>query len=105
VAAHLDDPAVDALLALEGDQALGWVAVLPGGEVGRLAELWVTPAARGRGIGTLLAHRAIDFCGRALFKHVLAAFGDAATQRLLKRVGFAPIADGGAEFVEYIRAG
>jgi GNAT superfamily N-acetyltransferase len=103
VAAHLDDPAVDALLALEGDRALGWVAVLPGGEVGRLAELWISPGARGRGIGTLLAHRAIDFCGRALFKHVLAAFSDRATARLLQRVGFAPVA--GAEFVQYVLTG
>jgi GNAT superfamily N-acetyltransferase len=99
VAAHLDDPAVDALLALEASDAVAWMAVLPNGEVGRLAELWVAPDVRGRGIGTLLAQRAIDFCGRALFKHVLAAFDDQATGRLLERVGFAPV---GVEFVQYV---
>jgi GNAT superfamily N-acetyltransferase len=99
VAAHLDDPAVDALLALEAGVAVGWVAVLPNGEVGRFAELWVAPDVRGRGIGTLLARRAIDYCGRALFKHVLASFEDQATARLLQGVGFTPV---GAEFVQYV---
>lgn len=98
-AAHLDDPAVDALLALRGDAAVGWVAVLPNGQVGRLAELLVAPAARRGGVGWLLAARAMEFCARATFKHVLAICEDENARRLLDRTGFVPV----AQFVDYVR--
>jgi GNAT superfamily N-acetyltransferase len=104
---HLDDPSVHVAMALAEKGAvgtagaLGFVAVLPAGEVGRIADLFVVSSSRRTGIGTMLLKAALDFCGRAMFKHVLmgcpAASGHA--RSLLVRAGFVEV----ARFTEYAR--
>jgi ribosomal protein S18 acetylase RimI-like enzyme len=67
---HLDDPHVDALLALKEQQAAAKVAVLSVGEIGRIEDLYVAERFRGQGIGLTMMSRALEICARSLFKHV-----------------------------------
>ena len=41
-------------------RAVGWVALIPRGEVGWLEDLWVEPAWIGRGVGRLLFEHAAE---------------------------------------------
>jgi len=68
---HLDDPHVDALLALKDGRAVAHVGVLAAGEIGRIESVYVTKPMRGRGVGTLMISRAMEICARSLFKHIL----------------------------------
>ena len=68
---HLEDPHVDALLALKDGRAVAHAGVLAAGEIGRIESVYVTEAMRGRGIGTLMISRAMEICARSLFKHIL----------------------------------
>lgn len=69
---RLDDPHFDSQIAIRDGVAVGAVGVMAVGELGRLNGPWISPAARGQGLGTLLMSRAIDTCVRALFRHVFA---------------------------------
>lgn len=68
---HLDDPHVDALLALRDGRAVGRAAVLAVGDVGRIDDVYVAPNARRQGVGRLLLARALEVCARSVFRHVL----------------------------------
>src|SRR5207244_994997 len=68
---HVEDPHADAALALGGGRAIGRALVLAVGDVGRIADLYVAPAARRQGVGRALLARAIEACGRSAFRHVL----------------------------------
>jgi ribosomal protein S18 acetylase RimI-like enzyme len=68
---HLDDPHVDALLALKDGRAVAHVGVLAAGEIGRIESVYVTKPMRGQGVGTLMISRAMEICARSLFKHIL----------------------------------
>jgi GNAT superfamily N-acetyltransferase len=89
---HLDDPHVDALLALHQGQPAGYAAVLSTGEGGVVTDLFVAEGLRGRGYGKVLAAGVIDICQRSLFKHVLCALpsGEDAALAFAGRLGFAP---------------
>jgi ribosomal protein S18 acetylase RimI-like enzyme len=90
---HLDDPHVDALLALQDGQAVAGVSVLAMGEVGRIDQLYVSEGHRREGLGKLMLSRALEICARGLFKHVLLSTSPAETaaQALFKDFGFEPI--------------
>ena len=60
-----------------------------------LFQLWVTPEARGRGVGDALLHAAIDWArqyGAGLVK-LGATCGDTAAIRLYQRAGFVEVGD------------
>jgi len=86
---RLDDPHFDSLLALREGQTLGTVGAMAVGELGRLTGPWISPSARGQGLGKLLMSRVIDICARALFRHVFAALDPAcAVAESLRNAGF-----------------
>ena len=86
---HLDDPHVDALLALRDGHAVAGISVLAMGEIGRIEQLYVAEKHRRRHLGTLMVNRALEICARALFKHVLlASSSEQAAQALFKQSGF-----------------
>jgi GNAT superfamily N-acetyltransferase len=91
---HLDDPHVDALLALEDGKAVAMIAVLAMGDVGRIEQLFVSESARRRGLGQVMVSRALEICARSLFRHVLAGQGeaDSTTGILLGKNGFEEVA-------------
>jgi GNAT superfamily N-acetyltransferase len=90
---HLDDPHVDALLALRDGQAVAGISVLAMGDVGRIDQLYVAEPFRRQGLGRLMLSRALEICARALFKHVLVSCPPEAfaAQPLLAGVGFEPV--------------
>ncbi len=87
---HLDDPHVDAVLALSDGQAVGYTAVLSTGDAGLVTDLFVRPDRRGRGYGRALAGRAFDICHRSLFKQVICALpeDEPASIAFAVRMGF-----------------
>ena len=94
----LDDPHVDALLALRGGVPVAAVALLGDGEVGTVTDLYVSPTERGWGTGRLLLDRALEASGRSGHKHVLAGVEPGAT-RLFTAVGFEAV----GQWVQYVR--
>ena len=104
------------LLAFEGDEPVGWVAVAPRGELARVdrsratprvdnADVWVIPCvtvrktARGRGIALALIHAAVGFAAEqgAPFVEAYPRSGDErtgddnayfGTEPLFRRAGF-----------------
>jgi ribosomal protein S18 acetylase RimI-like enzyme len=97
--AHLDDPHYDALIALENGHAVAHIGVLAIGEIGLIEEVFVVESHRSRGLGTTMMGRAMEICGRSLFKHVLLCVSptNAPAVALYKRFGFRKI----GEWVEY----
>ena len=87
---HLDDPHVDALVAIKDQKAAAFVAVLSVGEIGGIQEMFVTPLLRGQGIGRTMMSRAMEICARSLFKHVFVGVGpeNAAAVGLYSKIGF-----------------
>lgn len=67
---HLEDPHVDALLALKDGVAIAMVAVLSVGDMGCIEDLFVSEAHRRQGIGRTMMSRAMEICARSLFKQV-----------------------------------
>jgi GNAT superfamily N-acetyltransferase len=76
-----------ALVAVEGGRVVGSVATMPYGPFAWISMVLVEPAARGRGVGTLLLER-----GLALVPPTVAARLDAtpAGEPLYRKLGFAP---------------
>lgn len=65
-------PVGAALLAVEGDEAIGFVGIRRFADgVGELKRMYVTPAGRGRGTGRALAAAAIDAAGALGYREVL----------------------------------
>lgn len=90
---HLDDPHVDALIALRDGKPIASVSVLAAGEGGLIEKVYVVPEARRQGVGRTMMSRALEICARSLFKHVMlsvAADNDAA-QALYASLGFKKI--------------
>ncbi|HWP39502.1 MAG TPA: GNAT family N-acetyltransferase, partial [Tepidisphaeraceae bacterium] len=100
---HLDDPHYDALLALKQGTAVAHVGVLAMGEIGVIQELYVAPAFREQHIGTSMMWRALEICGRSLFRHVFAGVDpdDAIAQHLLAKLGFRRV----GQFIAYEKPG
>jgi len=92
---HLDDPHVDALLALKDTKAVGKVYVLAVGEIGSIEHVFVSAPFRGQGIGRTLISRAMEICARSLFKHVFLSVDpeNAAAIALYAKFGFEKIGD------------
>jgi ribosomal protein S18 acetylase RimI-like enzyme len=67
---HLDDPHYDALLALHEGKAVAMAGVLSAGEIARIAQVFVSPAHRRRGVGSTMLSRALEICARSLHKHI-----------------------------------
>jgi GNAT superfamily N-acetyltransferase len=82
---HLDDGHYDALIALEGNRAIGRVGVLAVGEIGLIQELYVIPSHRNRNIESSLLARAVEIGARSRFRHLFAGGGP---PELLKEAGF-----------------
>jgi len=73
VAAHrarLDDPHVDALLAMKEAAAAGSAALLCAGELGLVGTLYVAAAFRQQGVGKALMVGLLDLAHRAVLRHV-----------------------------------
>jgi GNAT superfamily N-acetyltransferase len=87
--AHLDDPQVDAWVALSAGRAVGTVTLQVSGEAAALREWYVDPASRRRGIGRLLLARAFDLGRRAGVPTVLAV----GAEDELNKVGFVRVGD------------
>ena len=68
---HLDDPHIDALIALRDGKPIASVSVLAVGEGGLIEEVYVVPEARRQGVGRTMMSRALEICARSLFKHVM----------------------------------
>lgn len=99
---HLDDPHWDALLAMKDGVPAAYIGVLEMGEVGRIDEVYVGHAFRRQGIGTTMLSRALELCGRAMFKHVMLSVlpGNAAGLRLYAKFGFERIGEITAYFAK-----
>ena len=80
------------LIAYEGDNPVGIVAVLTVVETGRVALLWVAEARRRRGIGTALVSAARKAAHTRGAQRLLAA-GAADTAGFLQKLSFEPTAD------------
>jgi GNAT superfamily N-acetyltransferase len=91
--AHLDDPHYDALLALENGATIAHGGVLAIGEMGYLAQIYVAPARRRQGIGTLILSRLMEISARSLFKSIYVDLDSSnpAAESLLKKFGFRAI--------------
>lgn len=96
---HLDDPRVDALLALKEGRAAAMVTAMSVGDMGSIENLYVSSSVRGCGIEVAIFDRALEICARSLFRHAFVggSCGDFAGVALAR--GFEPIGD----YVEYVR--
>jgi GNAT superfamily N-acetyltransferase len=92
---HLDDPHVDALIALKDQQPAGHVDVLAVGELGRIEHLYTAPTFRRQHIAQTLMSRALEICARSLFKHVflMCPPTNHPAQSLYRKLGFEKLAD------------
>lgn len=68
---HLDDPHWDSLLAISDGVPLAHMGVFAVGEIGRIENVYVAKAHRGKGLATLMMGRVLEICARSLFKHVM----------------------------------
>jgi ribosomal protein S18 acetylase RimI-like enzyme len=96
---HLDDPHVDALIALKDGRAAAYVAVLSVGEIGGIQDIYVAKEFQRQGIGRTMMSRAMEICARSLFRHVLVGVGpeNAAAVKLYEKFGFARL----GRYVQY----
>jgi len=84
---RLDDPHLDALVALRGGEAVARIGVLSVGDTGLIADMHVDPICRGQGIGQTLLGRALEICGRSAFRHVF-TFAPQCTDHFYRSFGF-----------------
>jgi ribosomal protein S18 acetylase RimI-like enzyme len=100
---HIEDPAVDAILAMKDGAPAGYVSILTVGEIGYVSELFVAEPLRNHGVGRTLMSRTIEVCARAMHKHVFVGVDatNAPAAHLYTRFGFARI----GTFAFYSRTG
>jgi ribosomal protein S18 acetylase RimI-like enzyme len=93
----LDDPQVDCLLALVGEEAVGAVYLVSVGEGIVLQELYVHPAWVRRGIGRTLLASAVEVAARSRARHLLlfCEEGNEAAQAMYEKAGFRAVATRG----------
>ena len=93
-ACRLRAPAVRYWLALDTGEPCGFVCSWEGVDgVGQVEDLYVHPAARGRGVATGLVHHGIAECRRHGAKAVaIVADADDTPKAAYARMGFAPVA-------------
>ncbi|MFI5378973.1 MAG: GNAT family N-acetyltransferase [Tepidisphaerales bacterium] len=72
VEAHLDDPHLDALLAIKDGRAVGHAGIFGVGELARLGLFYVAPALRRQGAGRTLLSHMLEIARRALYRHIFA---------------------------------
>jgi ribosomal protein S18 acetylase RimI-like enzyme len=84
-------------LAFDGDQCVGIAGGYDNeGKTARVIAMWVSPAARGRGIGELLVNAVVDWA-RSIGREVVdlhVTVGNTAAERLYRRLGFIPTGRG-----------
>jgi len=68
--AHLDDPHVDSLLAIQNGRAIATISVLGDGQNALIGGLGFAPGLPFQNVGNLMVHRALESCRRSLFKNV-----------------------------------
>lgn len=87
---RLNDPQYDAFVGLHGDEPVGIVALLQVGPVGRVCDLYVVPAARGRGFARALLAYALRAGLRWAMQMICARVPEenAAAAALLRRAEF-----------------
>lgn len=80
------------LVALLDDQPVGMASGLPGDGVAELISMWVSPRARGRGIGDLLVREVEEWARQRGFRllRLAVAEGNAAAAALYARNGLRP---------------
>jgi len=90
---RLNEPQYDGFVALVDDEAVGAVSLLQVGEIGRICDLMVSPAWRGRGVGGELLSHAVRTAQRWLLRPVCAAVwvGKAAALDEFTKAGFARV--------------
>ena len=86
----LAEPEVTFLRAREGSTALGCVAVKSMGDYGEIKSMFVSPAARGKGVGAALMSALDDIAGEQGFAHLRLETGPEleSAVRLYARHGF-----------------
>lgn len=87
---HLDDPRVDAVLALQNKRAVGFASILSTNEAGFIMEYFIHPQCAMRGYETALTGRVLDICARSLFRDVYWPIDsqDCEGQRYAAEIGF-----------------
>jgi ribosomal protein S18 acetylase RimI-like enzyme len=100
---HLDDPHWDALLAMQDGAPLAHMGVLAVGEIGRIENVYVAKAHRGKGLASLMMDRVLEICARSLFKHVMLSVlpENQVAIGLYERFGFRKI----GQITNYLRPG
>ncbi|HWL92762.1 MAG TPA: GNAT family N-acetyltransferase [Phycisphaerae bacterium] len=90
-AERLNDSRYDAFVAVIEGEPVGRVGYLEAGEIGRLADLWVSPGHRGAGVDRALAAHFLQMARRLLPKYVVACVeaSDADGRAILEQNGFA----------------
>lgn len=91
--ARLDDPNYDSFVAMVGDVPAGRAAYLEVGDIARLADVFVLPEFRRRGVGRALAARFAQLARRLTPRVAVASCDceDAAAVAFLERCGFAAV--------------
>lgn len=98
---HLDDPHLDAIIALRHGVAVCSAGILAAGEVGRLDFFYPHPTLCDDATARAVLERALEIGRRSLFRHLLAGTGsaDVRTASLLASVGFNKV----CQLTRYIR--
>ena len=68
--AHLDDPHLDALLALKDGRAVAHAGIFGVGELARLGLFYVAPAFRRQGVGRTMLSYMLEIARRSLYRHI-----------------------------------
>jgi GNAT superfamily N-acetyltransferase len=97
---QVDDPHVDAWVALQDGAAVASVGLLNDGETGTVIDVFVAPPHRATGIGRHLLARTLDAAARTGHRHVLAGVRRGSTG-LFTAMGFDPV----GQWTAYERAG
>ncbi|MGA2497913.1 MAG: GNAT family N-acetyltransferase [Tepidisphaeraceae bacterium] len=70
--AHLDDPHLDALLAMRDGRAVAHAGIFGVGELARLGLFYVPPAFRRQGVGRTMLSHILEIARRSLYRHIFA---------------------------------
>lgn len=87
---RLDSPQYDAFVAMRGDEPAGMLALLQAGQIGRVCDVYVCAAHRGRGVGRAMVAYATQTAMRWALRPICAQAAEAnrPARRFLERSGF-----------------